>query len=164
LININMTKLEDKVNEILGIDKQEPTKAVVKQEFKPAVPRREDDKKADVDNDYKYSRENYYNLIERGQEAIEGILDIAKEGQHPRAYEVAGQLIGQVAGTVDKLQDLQKKLKDLKELPKSANANIKNALFVGSTNELQKMLNRKKEDESIKSKNITPEKDDTSDK
>jgi len=159
-----MTKLEDKVNEILGIDKQEPTKAVVKQEFKPAVPRREDDKKADVDNDYKYSRENYYNLIERGQEAIEGILDIAKEGQHPRAYEVAGQLIGQVAGTVDKLQDLQKKLKDLKELPKSANANIKNALFVGSTNELQKMLNRKKEDESIKSKNITPEKDDTSDK
>ena len=159
-----MTKLEDKVNEILGIDKPEPTKAVVKQEFKPAVPRREDDKKADVDNDYKYSRENYYNLIERGQEAIEGILDIAKEGQHPRAYEVAGQLIGQVAGTVDKLQDLQKKLKDLKELPKSANANIKNALFVGSTNELQKMLNRKKEDESIKSKNITPEKDDTSDK
>ncbi len=159
-----MTKLEDKVNEILGIDKPEPTKAVVKQEFKPVVPRKEDEKKADVDNDYKYSRENYYNLIERGQEAIEGILDIAKEGQHPRAYEVAGQLIGQVAGTVDKLQDLQKKLKDLKELPKSANANIKNALFVGSTNELQKMLNRKKEDENIKSKNITPEKDNTSDK
>ena len=159
-----MSKLEEKVNEILGIDKPEPTKEIVKQEFKPAVPRKEDDKKADVDNDYKYSRENYYNLIERGQEAIEGILDIAREGQHPRAYEVAGQLIGQVGQTVDKLQDLQKKLKDLKELPKSANANIKNALFVGSTNELQKMLNRKKEDESIKSKNITPKKDDTSDK
>ena len=156
-----MSKLEEKVNEILGIEKEVEK---VEKEFKPLVPRKEDKQKEDVDNDYKYSRENYYNLIERGQEAIEGILDIAREGQHPRAYEVAGQLIGQVGQTVDKLQDLQKKLKDLKELPKSANANIKNALFVGSTNELQKMLNRKKEDENIKSKNITPEKDNTSDK
>jgi len=156
-----MSKLEDKVNEILGINEPEQKNEVVKQDFKPAVPRKEDDSKADVDNDYKYSRENYYNLIERGQEAIDGILDIAREGQHPRAYEVAGQLIGQVAGTVDKLQDLQKKLKDLKELPKSANQNIKNALFVGSTAELQKML---KKDESSKVKDITPEKTDTEDK
>ena len=156
-----MTKLEDKVNEILGINEPETKKEVVKQDFKPAVPRKEDNNKADVDNDYKYSRENYYNLIERGQEAIDGILDIAREGQHPRAYEVAGQLIGQVAGTVDKLQDLQKKLKDLKELPKTANQNIKNALFVGSTAELQKML---KKDESSKVKDITPEKTDTEDK
>ena len=156
-----MTKLEDKVNEILGIDKPEPKKEIVKQEFKPAVPRKEDNNKADVDNDYKYSRENYYNLIERGQEAIDGILDIAREGQHPRAYEVAGQLIGQVGQTVDKLQDLQKKLKDLKELPKSANPQIKNALFVGSTAELQKML---KKDETIESKDITPKKTDDSDK
>ena len=156
-----MSKLEDKVNEILGIEKTEPKKEIVKQEFKPAVPRKEDNNKADVDNDYKYSRENYYNLIERGQEAIEGILDIAREGQHPRAYEVAGQLIGQVATTVDKLQDLQKKLKDLKELPKTANNNIKNALFVGSTAELQKML---KKDENTKVKDITPEKTDTEDK
>ena len=155
-----MTKLEDKVNEILGIDKPEPKKEIVKQDFKPAVPRREDNDKADVDNDYKYSRENYYNLIERGQEAIEGILDIAREGQHPRAYEVAGQLIGQVGQTVDKLQDLQKKLKDLKEVPKSANQNIKNALFVGSTAELQKML---KKDENTKVKDITPKEDDTKD-
>jgi hypothetical protein len=80
-----MTKLEDKVNEILGINKPEPKKEVVKQDFKPAVPRREDDSKADVDNDYKYSRENYYNLIERGQEAIEGILDIAREGTTPKS-------------------------------------------------------------------------------
>ena len=146
-----MSKLEEKVNEILGIDKPEPKKEIVKQEFKPVVPRKEDDKKEDVDNDYKYSRENYYNLIERGQEAIEGILDIAREGQHPRAYEVAGQLIGQVGQTVDKLQDLQKKLKDLKELPKTASANIKNALFVGSTAELQKML-KGKNDEVIEGK------------
>ena len=168
-----MSKLEEKVNEILGIDKKEPSKEIVKQEFKPAVTRKEDNKKEDVDNDYKYSRENYYNLIERGQEAIDGILDIAREGQHPRAYEVAGQLIGQVGQTVDKLQDLQKKLKDLKELPKTANANIKNALFVGSTAELQKMLNkktvetnseRKKENENFEGKNITPEKTDIKDK
>ena len=160
-----MSKLEEKVNEILGIDKPEPNKEIVKQEFKPAVPRKEDDKKEDVDNDYKYSRENYYNLIERGQEAIQGILDIAKEGQHPRAYEVAGQLIGQVGQTVDKLQDLQKKLKDLKEVPNKTSANIKNALFVGSTAELQKMLNkktvetnseRKSENENFEGKDITP--------
>jgi len=153
-----MSKLEDKVNEILGIDKKEPVET---KEFKAPVPRKEDKESPDIDNDYKYSRENYYNLIERGQEAIEGILDIAREGQHPRAYEVAGQLIGQVATTVDKLQDLQKKLKDLKELPKTANQNIKNALFVGSTADLQKML---KKDETIKSKNISPEQDDIEDK
>ena len=155
-----MSKLEEKVNEILGIEKQVEK---VEKEFKPLVPRTEDDKKEDVDNDYKYSRENYYNLIERGQEAIQGILDVAKEGQHPRAYEVALAGIKNVADTVDKLQDLQAKLKELKQLPKTSNANIKNALFVGSTAELQKMLNRKKEDETIKSKNITPEKTDISD-
>jgi len=156
-----MSKLEEKVNEILGIDKPEPKKEIVKQEFKPAVPRREDEKKEDVENDYKYSRENYYNLIEKGQEAIEGILDVAKEGQHPRAYEVAGNLIKSVADTVDKLQDLNKKLKDLKELPKTANANIKNALFVGSTAELQKML---KKDEVIEGKAEPSKEDDISDK
>ena len=156
-----MSKLEEKVNEILGIEKQVEK---VEKEFKPLVPRTEDDKKEDIDNDYKYSRENYYNLIERGQEAIQGILDVAKEGQHPRAYEVALAGIKNVADTVDKLQDLQAKLKELKQLPKTSNANIKNALFVGSTAELQKMLNRKKEDENIKSKNITPEKTDISDK
>jgi len=155
-----MSKLEDKVNEILGIDKKESVPAEQKQ-FKAPVPRKEDKESPDIDNDYKYSRENYYNLIERGQEAIEGILDIAREGQHPRAYEVAGQLIGQVGQTVDKLQDLQKKLKDLKELPKTANQNIKNALFVGSTAELQKML---KNDETTKSKNVSPKQDDTEDK
>ena len=159
-----MSKLEDKVNEILGIEKKETpiTTSTQTKEFKPLVPRREEKDKNDVDNDYKYSRENYYNLIERGQEAIEGILDVAREGQHPRAYEVAGALIKNVADTVDKLQDLQKKLKDLKELPKTANPQIKNALFVGSTAELQKMLKGK--NENIKSANITPEKDDTEDK
>jgi len=156
-----MSKLEDKVNEILGIDKKEPAETTAElKEFKAPVPRKEDKESPDIDNDYKYSRENYYNLIERGQEAIEGILDIAREGQHPRAYEVAGQLIGQVAGTVDKLQDLQKKLKDLKDVPNKTSANIKNALFIGSTAELQKML----KNEDTKSKTITPEEEDISDK
>ena len=149
--------LEDKVNEILGLESKTPPK----EEFKAPVPRKEEKEKGDIDNDHKYSRENYYNLIEKGQEAIEGILDVAKEGQHPRAYEVAGNLIKSVADTVDKLQDLNKKLKDLKELPKTANANIKNALFVGSTTELQKML---KKDEIIEGEADTSKEDDISDK
>ena len=162
-----MSKLEDKVNEILGVDHITP---IAEKEFKPPVERKTGEVQIavekDINTDYDYSRDNYYNLIEKGQEAIQGILDIAKEGQHPRAYEVAGQLIGQVGQTVDKLQDLQKKLKDLKELPKTANPNIKNALFVGSTAELQKMLNkktvetnteRKSENESFNGKDITPE-------
>ena len=166
-----MSKLEDNVNEILGIDKKAEDKTFenesnlrVSDFQQPApVPRKIDETKSDVDNDYSHSRDNYYNLIDKGNEAIEGILDIAKEGQHPRAYEVAGQLIGQVAQTVDKLQDLQKKLKDLKEVPNKTNTQIKNALFVGSTNELQKMLNRKKEDEIIEGESGQPEKDNTGD-
>ena len=149
--------LEDKVNEILGLE----SKTQPKEEFKAPVPRKEDKNKEDVENDHKNSREYYYNLIEKGQEAIEGILDVAKEGQHPRAYEVALAGIKNVADTVDKLQDLNKKLKDLKELPKTANANIKNALFVGSTTELQKML---KKDEIIEGKADTSKEDDISDK
>src|SRR5210317_1687262 len=156
-----MSKLEDSVNEILGLEKKESTSISVSDFEQPApVPRKVDESKTDVDNDYDYSRENYYNLIEKGQQAIEGILDIAKEGQHPRAYEVAGQLIGQVAQVTDKLQDLQKKLKDLKELPKSANTQIKNALFVGSTAELQKMLNRK-DDEVIEGEATNTEQDNS---
>ena len=137
-----MSKLEDNVNEILGIEKKENSVQVSDFEQPAPVPRKIDENKTDIDNDYTHSRDNYYNLIDKGNQAIDGILDIAKEGQHPRAYEVAGQLIGQVAQVTDKLQDLQKKLKDLKELPKTANTNIKNALFVGSTHELQKMLRK----------------------
>ena len=158
-----MSKLEDNVNEILGIEKK--SKVAIKDFEQPSpVPRVIDESKTDVDNDYEHSRDNYYNLIDKGNQAIEGILDIAKEGQHPRAYEVAGQLIGQVAQTVDKLQDLQKKLKDLKEVPNKTSANIKNALFVGSTAELQKMLNRKKEDEIIEGETNKPKENNTGDK
>ena len=97
----------------------------------------------DVDNDYKYQRENFYNLIERGQDAIDGILDLARESEHPRTYEVAGQLIKNVAEVTEKLGDLQSKMKKLKEVHKSAPKNVTNALFVGSTAELQKMLKGK---------------------
>ena len=144
--------IDDKINEALGIStEQKPaTKSIVKKEFTPPVPRLEDKDKEDVDNDYKYSRENYYNLIERGQDAIQGILDIANESQHPRAYEVAGNLIKQVADTVDKLQDLQSKLKNLKDVPNKTTANIKQALFVGSSAELHKMLKNKNKDVQTK--------------
>ena len=106
-----------------------------------------------LDTDLKYTRENLYNLIERGTDAIEDLVHVAKESEHPRAYEVVGQLIGQVATSVDKLQDLQKKFKDLKELPGRTNANIKNALFVGSTAELQKMLNKQTMETKMEKKN-----------
>ena len=151
-----MSKLEESVNEILGIESKEPKGP---KEFKPLVPRKENKESPDLDNDYTYSRENYYNLIERGQEAVQGILDVAREGQHPRAYEVALNGIKNVADTIDKLQDLQKKLKDLKEVPKTAGANIKNALFVGSTPELQKML----KNENTEIKTVTPKEKDISD-
>jgi hypothetical protein len=155
-----MSKLDDKVNEILGIEPIPTLESIVKID-NPPVPRINDTTKADIDNDYEYSRENYYNLIEKGQQAIEGILEIAKEGQHPRAYEVAGQLIANVAGTVDKLQDLQKKLKELKNLPKTASPQIKNALFVGSTKELQQLLKR---NENTQSEKKLPEQTDVSNK
>ena len=95
-----------------------------------------------VDNDYKYGRETLYNLVERGQDAIDGILDLCKETEHPRAYEVAGQLIKTVGDTAEKLLDLQKKVKELE----NENPNLKsqtNHLYVGSTSELQKFLKNK---------------------
>ena len=153
-----MGKLEDKVNNILGIKEEStPVADLMLQEKSVPVPRVEDPKKDDIENDYKYSRENYYNLIERGQDAIQGILDVAKEGQHPRAYEVAGALIKNVADTVDKLQDLQGKLAKLKDVPNKTTANIKNALFVGSTTELQKMLNKDKDMKKV----VEPDKEKT---
>ena len=148
-----MSKLEDSVNEILGIEKKNEV-SVTDFEQPKAVPQVIDETKDDIDNDYKYSRDNYYNLIDKGNEAIQGILDIANESQHPRAYEVAGNLIKQVADTVDKLQDLQGKLKTLKDVPNKTSTNIKQALFVGSSAELHKMLKNK-------NKNVTPEEDKT---
>ena len=91
--------------------------------------------------DYEYTRGNLYSLIEKGQEAINGILELAQEGQQPRSYEVVGQLIKSVGDVSDKLLDLQQKMKDLnKEEKASSPTTVNNALFVGSTAELQKLL------------------------
>jgi hypothetical protein len=95
----------------------------------------------DVKKDYDYTRGNLYSLIEKGQEAINGILELAQESEMPRAYEVAGQLIKNVADATDKLMDLQRKLKDIEEEKVSKGpTNVTNALFVGSTAELSKLL------------------------
>ena len=95
----------------------------------------------DVNKDYDYTRGNLYSLIEKGQEAINGIMEVAGETARPRAYEVAGQLIKSVADTTDKLADLHKKVKDIEvDNPKTQNTVTNNALFVGSTSELSKML------------------------
>jgi hypothetical protein len=97
--------------------------------------------KTDINKDYEYTRGNLYSIIEKGQEAINGILELAQESEMPRAYEVAGQLIKSVSDATDKLMDLQKKLKDVEEETQQKGPNtVNNALFVGSTAELQKML------------------------
>lgn len=95
----------------------------------------------DIQKDYQYTRTNLYSLIEKGQEAINGIMEIAEEGGSPRAYEVAGQLIKSVSDATDKLIDLQKKLKDIEDDSGGSTRNVtNNAVFVGSTTELSKLL------------------------
>ena len=95
----------------------------------------------DITKDYEYTRANLYSLIEKGQEAINGILEVAGEGDSPRAYEVAGQLIKSVGDVTDKLMDLQKKLKEVEEDNTKVSNNVtNNAVFIGSTSELSKIL------------------------
>ena len=96
----------------------------------------------EVEKDYEYTRANLYSIIEKGQEAINGIMEVEGESACPRAYEVAGQLIKSVADTTDKLMDLQKKVKDVNEDAPKTNNVTNNALFVGSTSELSKMLKK----------------------
>ena len=131
--------IDARIGDALGITQD------IKEEIldpKPLVPR-PDDTLDHADADYKYSRENFYSLVERGQDAIDGILEVAKEGEHPRAYEVVGQLIKNVAEVTEKLADLQEKMKKLKEVPDHAPKNVTNALFIGSTKELQNLLKDK---------------------
>ena len=130
----NIDKIIDKALGVVEEEKKQSKKQVV-------IPRpKEND---DVDADYQYQRENFYALIERGQDAVEGILELAQESDHPRAYEVAGNLIKSVADVTEKLVDLKTKMKKLKEVPNKGPNNVTNALFVGSTTELQKMLKKK---------------------
>ena len=138
-----MVNIDKKIDDALGIT-QTITQEIIdpKPIAKPLISR-PDDTLDRADADYKYSRENFYNLVERGQDAIDGILEVAKEGEHPRAYEVVGQLIKNVAEVTEKLADLQEKMKKLKEVPDSAPKNVTNALFIGSTKELQNLLKDK---------------------
>ena len=104
-------------------------------------PQKVESTKDDVKKDYDYTRANLYSLVEKGQESLNGVLEVAGETASPRAYEVAGQIIKSVADTTDKLMELQKKVKDVEEDKKqSPNTVTNNALFVGSTSELSKML------------------------
>ena len=140
-----MKDMDNILDEALGI--LDPVEKAIKEsektppKIRPSRPISVDD----IDNDYKYQRENLYNLIERGQDAIDGILELAKESEHPRTYEVALNGIKQVADVTDKLVELQEKMKRLKEVPNNAPSKVTNALFVGSTAELQKMLKGKKD-------------------
>ena len=124
----NITPTEITVDEsevVVGVDREKPDRFT----------------KDDIEKDYEYTRGNLYSIIEKGQEAINGILELAQESEMPRAYEVAGQLIKSVSDATDKLMDLQKKLKDVEEETKQKGpSTVNNALFVGSTAELQKLL------------------------
>ena len=139
-----MSKIDDKLNEVLGIvevDKPLENELLPKKtSTEVLVP---EDKDPDID--FETGRKNLYNLLDKGNEAIDGILSLAKEGEHPRAYEVAGQLIKTVSEVSQNLLDLQDKLKKIKDIPDKGPKNVTNALFVGSTTELQKMLKGKKE-------------------
>ena len=137
---MKMTKKFDKLNETFNVDSD-----LVSIDVESETVTEKIEKVAlvvdDVKKDYDYTRGNLYSLIEKGQEAINGILELAQESEMPRAYEVAGQLIKSVADTTDKLIDLQKKLKDVEEdTIKSPSSVTNNALFVGSTSELSKIL------------------------
>ena len=141
-----MSSIDEKIDNALGI-----THDIAQQLVHPKpIVRRPDEDSDHADVDYKYSRENFYNLVERGQDAIDGILEVAKDGEHPRAYEVVGQLIKNVSEVTEKLVDLQEKMKKLKEVPDNAPKNVTNALFVGSTKELQNLLKDKSNGTDIK--------------
>ena len=128
----------DAINDALDV---EASIVPVEETPKPVQKPKEKD---DINKDYEYSRGNLYSLIEKGQEAVNGILELAQESDSARAYEVAGQLIKSVADTTDKLIDLQKKMKDIDEEPNRGPTNVTNALFDGSTAELQKLLKQQK--------------------
>lgn len=133
-----MAKFEENMNEIFDLapaeDKVNLAK-VTSSELNTEL------NQIDIDKDYEHARAQLYSLIDKGQEAVSGILDVAMSSDHPRAYEVAGQLIKHVADVTDKLADLQKKMKDLKgESKKSSPQTVNNSIFFGSTADLQKMI------------------------
>tara|TARA_B100001057_G_scaffold32500_1_gene29484 strand:- start:4168 stop:4605 length:438 start_codon:yes stop_codon:yes gene_type:complete len=133
--------IDDRLDELLDINNE--AEEVVKETNKQLVPRDQNgrftERKDEQQVDYKYTRNTLYGLVERGQDAIEGILDLAKESEHPRTYEVAGQLIKTVSETSEKLLQIQKMMDDLED-DRPRNQTTNQNLFVGSTAELQKLL------------------------
>ena len=142
-----MSNIDDKLNEVLNIaeevlDKKEEKNPleIANEPPKPVAPQNDD-----VDTDFETGRGELYKLLEKGNQAIDGILSLAKEGEHPRAYEVAGQLIKTQSEVAQNLLDLQDKLKKIKDVKELGPKNVTNALFVGSTTELQKMIKKNKD-------------------
>ena len=132
-----MTKKFDELNDAFNISGD----IIPTESTEVGISKPERHERNDIEKDYEYTRGNLYSIIEKGQEAINGILELAQDSEMPRAYEVAGQLIKSVSDATDKLMDLQKKLKDVEEEKQSKGPNtFNNALFVGSTAELAKML------------------------
>ena len=132
----------DSIDKALDIES-----SIVESEPAPISKKKEERNKSEIQKDYEYTRGQLYSLIEKGQETLNGIMELADETQSPRAYEVAGQLIKNVADSTDKLIDLQKKLRDLEEDPKSKNpSTVNNTMFVGSTADLAKFLKKSKDD------------------
>ena len=130
-----MSKVDERIDELLDIQGE-----IVEVEKRlPTLAKGNYTKQEEQSSDYKYSREVFYGLVERGQDAIEGILDIARESEHPRVYEVAGQLIKTVSETTEKLIDLQAKMKEL-DRDNTMPSRVNNNLFVGSSTELQRLL------------------------
>ena len=141
-----MTKNFDELNETFDVAGDIVSAEPVKDTPKPIATSASS--ADDVKKDYEYTRGNLYSIIEKGQEAINGILELAQESEMPRAYEVAGQLIKNVADATDKLMELQKKLKDVEEETVAKGpTNVTNALFVGSTAELSKLLKNQGKDQ-----------------
>ena len=135
-----MSRVEEAIGDALGLTKSIKQEILDPKPYTQTMPSRRPDETGDIDTDYRYSRENFYNLIERGQDAITGILELAQESEHPRTYEVAGQLIKTVSEVTERLADLQEKMQRLKEVPDHGPKSVTNALFVGSTKELQALL------------------------
>ena len=133
-----MKKNFDKLNDAFDVEAEDVSTEIEVKKEKKTVPVKVE--KDDIARDYEYTRGNLYSIIEKGQEAIDGILELAQDSEMPRAYEVAGQLIKSVSDATDKLMDLQKKLKDVEEESSRKPTTVNNALFVGSTADLAKLL------------------------
>lgn len=148
---MKMTKKFENLNETFNIDAELVSKKVDNSDIKTIESVEPNEISTtnisdDIKKDYIYTRGNLYSLIEKGQEAINGILELAQESEMPRAYEVAGQLIKSVADATDKLMELQKKLKDIEETKPKGPTTVNNALFVGSTAELAKFLKQQSQE------------------